>query len=51
MIIQKVPTKPTLIDLPSLSNVDEVKESHKDFYKESNEKANESDNLTKNLIE
>jgi len=31
-MIQKVPIKPVLIDLPALSSSESVKESHKDFY-------------------
>jgi len=31
-MIQKVPNRPVLIDLPALSSSDGVKESHKDFY-------------------
>jgi hypothetical protein len=32
-VLEKVPTKPVEIDLPSLSSTDIQKESHKDFYK------------------
>lgn len=32
-MLEKVPTKPVEIDLPSLSSTDIQKESHKDFYK------------------
>ena len=31
-MIQKVPNRPVLIDLPALSSSESVKESHKDFY-------------------
>ena len=33
LIIQKVPTSPSMIELPSLSEQETVKYSHKDFYK------------------
>jgi hypothetical protein len=46
-----VPTEPTLIDLPSLSNVDEVKVSHKDFYKDKKEEGKAEENINKNLID
>ena len=32
IVIQKVPTKPVMIDLPTLASSEQVKESHKDFY-------------------
>ena len=34
IMVQKVPTKPILIDLPALSSSETVKESHKDFYQD-----------------
>jgi hypothetical protein len=46
-----VPTEPTLIDLPGLSNVDEVKVSHKDFYKDKKEEGKVEENINKNLID
>lgn len=37
MIISSSPKEPTLIDLPTVSETDNVKQSHKDFYKNDNE--------------
>ena len=52
IVIQRVPTKPTLIDLPVLSSHDEtVKESHKDFYKETQSQQIEEAKITKNIID
>ena len=46
LIIQRVPTKPTLIDLPSLSEQETVKHSHKDFYSSSNKDDGEAVEIT-----
>jgi hypothetical protein len=32
IVVQKVPSKPTQIDMPSLSSSEITKQSHKDFY-------------------
>lgn len=32
LVVQKVPTEPIHIELPQLSKMEQVKESHKDFY-------------------
>ena len=45
IIIEKVPTKPIIIDLPKLQQQDEkVKVSHKDFYKGKAENDEEEEN-------
>jgi len=39
--LQRVPTEPVKIDLPSLSTTETTKESHKDFYKQDEDKNKE----------
>lgn len=54
IIIQKVPTKPVYIDLPTLSDSESVKQSHKDFYLKDMKDAEASkkeEEVTQNLIE
>jgi U3 small nucleolar RNA-associated protein 21 len=54
IIIQKVPTKPVYIDLPTLSDSESVKQSHKDFNLKDMKDAEASkkeEEVTQNLIE
>lgn len=48
LIIQKVPSAPRFIELPSLSQIEVVKHSHKDFYEIENDK--DADQTDQTLI-
>jgi len=50
IVIQKVPTKPTKIDLPTLSTTELQKYSHKDFYENKKEEKEEEEKPGKSLI-
>jgi len=53
-VVQKVPTEPIQIELPQLSKMDQVKQSHKDFYGDADKSGNETiyanTNMTSELI-
>jgi len=55
VVIQKVPTKPVMIDLPALASSEKVKQSHKDFYLQDKLDAAEAEKnkeeITQTLIE
>lgn len=46
IVLQRIPTQPTLIELPSLSQSEKVKLSHKDFYNKLEESSKEDLEMT-----
>lgn len=51
VIVQKVPTSATFIDLPTLASSENVKESHKDFYGDAEKADEEEKEINSTLID
>jgi len=50
VVLQRVPTEPVKIDLPSLSATETSKESHKDFYNQIKNEPEENEEASTSLL-